>query len=245
MALARLVSLGKLNIANVFISGNIPVEVSDYYKTSTLNGVVVIHLLNLLFRAVNKLKEYSYDFLRGQEIAEEDTYNRTLMRIFNLMNRRFIGYQINDQSQGGTTGNTHKNGENGSGSRDLILSRDNSDVMILEGIRLQSVDKSAILSHISKLKGYNASDVTLMAIPIYAKSSNISEMWTKYKTYLEELKNENQCGIIQVDSTFDWEKAGIEEPTRMVCRTIHNYPSDGLQVAVYHILIDVGHQSDF
>ena len=44
-------------------------------------------------------------------------------------------------------------------------------------------------------------------------------MWTKYQAYLEKIKNNKECGIVRIECEFDWEKAGIEEPARLVCKT--------------------------
>lgn len=228
------------NMAKVFTDEDIEPQALELYKTEELDGFVVVHLLSLLFKSIKRLEEYRHFMMIEKKTREEDTYNATLTRFFNMIVPDCIGYEMVDQSQGGTTGNVHKNGEMGKGERDIIIKRSSREIMLLEGLKLKKFEKDTISKHISKIEGYNGSDMSIVAMPIYIDTLQVNELWGKYLQYLKELKKNEQCNLKEIFTEFDWKKVGLEEYPPMVCRTTHFYPERSLEVHIYHIFIRVG-----
>lgn len=228
------------DLAELFSNVMVPSDAYNNFKTDNMQGITVVHILNMLFPILNKLGEYSFNVLRCYDnILKEDMYNKSVMYFFNMHVSFRLGYSMRDQSQGGVS---EKDVENGTGSRDLIISRNNKDIMLLEGIRLNSIDRSNIKKHIKKLRNYNDAEYHLMAILIYCYAVNTKEFWEKYKDYLDELRVNNECEIETVEREVELEALKIDDKPRFICKTKHYY--NGSARDVYHIMIDIMHKDN-
>ena len=206
------------------------------YESNRLSGIIVVHILHMVFQAVCKLQEYKCDLLKNGSLAYEDTYNRFFMRLFNDMNS-LTQYTMSDQSQGGTTWKKYQNGEMVPGERDMILKFKNNEIMLVEGIRQNERIKNKIIAdHIRKLENYNASGMDLALVLIYTDFDEMDQQWEKYVSLLQKFQKECNYGIISVEKSFDWKNAGIIPPNNYICRTHHKYHS-GYEVYTYHIMV--------
>lgn len=229
------------DLAELFSNVMVPSDAYNNFKTDNMQGVTVVHILNMLFPILNKLGEYSLNVLRCYDnILKEDMYNKSVMYFFNMHVPFHVGYSMRDQSQGGVS---EKDVENGTGSRDLIISRKNKDIMLLEGIRLNYIDRSIIKRHIKKLRNYNDAEYHLMAILIYCYAVNTKEFWEKYMDYLDELKENNECEIETVEREVELEALKIDDKPRFICKTKHYY--NGSARDVYHIMIAITHKNSW
>ena len=105
--------------------------------------------------------------LHNKQVSSEDAYNRTLKLFFNLREERFLGFRLDEQTQGGTTKTVYRSGEQGIGRRDLLLVRKENAVALLEGIKLWRLEGKKIEEHIEKLRDYNVERVPIVILPIY------------------------------------------------------------------------------
>lgn len=232
------------NIADYFLA-DIMVDEAEFLllpqkDRSRMGDKREIQIVSMVFQALKRLEEYSVNLLHGHRSATEDVYNRTMKLLFNVRENRFLGYYMEEQTQGGRTGTVYRSGEHGVGRRDLIIKRKGRTVALLEGIRLDSVKEKEIQGHIEKLRDYNAEQVPLMIIPIYAHGKARVEFWKKYTELLGEFQKNGIGGITQVEKVVDFGKSDFTSGLRCIARTYHEYMEEALQVVVYHVMIYVG-----
>lgn len=209
-----------------------------------------VNMASMIISAIRKLDSYSYNLLRNNCTAHENTYNRTLKILFNDAYTELFGYKMEDQVQEGTTGTTEENGENGSGSIDLMVTRNNENLCIIEGIKLNSLRKKYVLDHIMKIYPYNASEVDTGFIVIYSTSKNPAGLWKKYIKYLEEISGQGHienCGIksIEIGKELEIVNKGLIKVNNMfICMTKQYFEKSGISTNLYHILIDVAKKNE-
>ena len=138
----------------------------------------------------------------------------------------FSGYtEVKDQSRHGVS----LNGEN-AGEVDILLSKENKDIAIFEGLCLDSVNTSYISDHIDKaIVNYNALG-TPTFIVAYVDSSNFTNFWKRYSDYLK-----NYEFPLVVKSEFDeliYPNAAIRSAMIVMSRDEFDFP-------VYFIAINI------
>lgn len=204
-----------------------------------------VYMVSMIISVVKQLNAYSYNLLRNRHTAEENTYNRTLKVLFNDAYTEFLDFYMTDQVQEGTTGTTEKNGENGSGSIDLMVTRRNENLCIIEGIKLDSLKKRYVLEHIMKIYGYNAEGVDVGFMLIYSTSINPAKLWKRYVSYLEEISKQGKpkdCSIKSIKTADELEiinKGFIKTNNMFICMTEQYFEKSGTSMNLYHVLIDV------
>lgn len=99
------------------------------------------------------------------------------------------GYrQVLDQTRHGLS-STGKD----AGSVDLLLSKDEREVAIIEAFRLSSIDTSVIKDHIDKaVTNYNALGTPTFLL-VYAGSPNFGDLWSRFLIHLSGYNFELEC----------------------------------------------------
>ncbi|MBD5144107.1 MAG: hypothetical protein HDT22_10965 [Ruminococcus sp.] len=109
-------------------------------------------------------------------------------------------FEIMDQSRHGLS-----TMEKGAGSVDLLVSKNGNEVAIIEGLILESVEKSIISSHINKaIINYNPLSKPVFLLS-YVKASNYSSFWDKCFSYLSNYQFPNDIIVKEgfESHTFD------------------------------------------
>lgn len=252
-AIDRIPNLSLYQSAEVLYQGGRGDQCNGLYKDlcSGLSGSQQLSdqeaalILKMIFRTAVSLREMSRSLLHDRRAAAEDTYNENFSRLFNLSYSEWAGFSIKDQSQGGITASCTKRGESGTGRRDMILMHRNCPIMLLEGIRMESMDTSAVKEHINRLPQYDDSNMPLTAVIVYMSVKNTGLFHDRYFEFLKELsrqENYNDTNCIEARDMYqemNWSAIGIESRPDAVFRTVHSFPGESREKAVFHILIDV------
>lgn len=120
----------------------------------------------------------------GERLCSNSTYNgNTLENSINDYVRdqlEAMGYdEVKDQTRHGTS----LEGKD-AGKVDILLSKDDKEIAIYEGLRLTSIDSSIISKHIEKsIVNYNALG-TATFIVAYVNSCDFQGFWTRFKEYV-------------------------------------------------------------
>lgn len=202
-------------------------------------------LLQMILKSALELEEYSFNLLHNGKAAHEDTYNRTMKKFFSHTYSGFLNYQIEEQVQIGTTGKWSKNGENGMGRLDLLIKRLEQNLCLIEGIRLSELNTAYIDEHVRRLYKYNASRVPMAVMIVYATVHDVSGLWDKYVEYLKKPKPE-RWGSWHFVGTGESILGFLRErdvKLPFICKMIHTFRESGLEMEVYHVMIDVGKKS--
>lgn len=230
------------DVLNQWISGDLCKGLSG---DSQISDKEAAHVLKMVLRTAVSLKEMSRCLLHNQKAAHEDTYNENFSRLFNVRYEETAGFYIKDQSQGGITGSCSKRGESGTGRRDMIVMHDGYSIMLLEGIRMESMNTSALKEHINRLPQYDDSNMLFTAVIVYVSVKDMKEFRDKYFAFLEALRmpeNYSEASCIEtkdMDQVVTWSNIGIKNTPDAVFRTIHRFPGEVREKVVFHILIDV------
>ena len=196
-----------------------------------------VQVISMACRALKTLQDYSVNLLHDKQVSSEDAYNRTLKLFFNLREERFLGFRLEEQTQGGTTQKIYRSGEHGVGRRDLFLVRKGNPVALLEGIKLQNIEKAKIEEHIEKLRDYNIERAPIVIMPIYGYMPDEKSFWQKYVQLLYDLQKERKYDIDEVEKVDDFLKTEFAAGLQYIVRTRHNYQE--FSVVVYHIMINI------
>ncbi len=196
-----------------------------------------IQIISMACHALKLLQNYSVNLLHNKQVSSEDSYNRTLKLFFNLREERFLGFRLDEQTQGGTTKTIYRSGEQGVGRRDLMLMRKERAVALFEGIKLDNVEKAKIEEHIKKLRDYNVERVPIVIMPIYGYMSDEMQFWEKYMRLLYDLQKENKYDITAVEEVDEFLKTEFAEGLQYIVRTRHRYKE--FEAVVYHIMINI------
>lgn len=120
----------------------------------------------------------------GEQICnnQEYDYSREENCINDYYRDMLIGmgyFQVLDQTRHGISSNG-----NDAGEVDLLLKKNDREVAIFEGLKLDSVNRQYIKSHIDKaIVNYNALG-TPTFIVAYVRAANFEEFWNRYFEYL-------------------------------------------------------------
>lgn len=196
-----------------------------------------IHIISMICQSLKILQNYSVNLIHNKKVASEDVYNRTLKLLFNLREERFLGFRLEEQTQGGTTKTTYRSGEQGVGRRDLMMLRKENAVALLEGIKLWRVEKKKINDHIHKLSSYNIERVPIVIMPIYGYMDNEKNFWENYVKLLHKHQTNKEFGIIKVEEMDELLKTEFSAGLQYIVKTKHNYKN--FEVTVYHIMIKI------
>lgn len=196
-----------------------------------------MQVLSMVCQALKSLQNYSVNLLHNKQVSSEDAYNRNLKLFFNLREERFLGFRLDEQTQGGTTKTVYRSGEQGIGRRDLLLVRKENAVALLEGIKLWRLEGKKIEEHIEKLRDYNVERVPIVILPIYGHMTNEKQFWEKYMGLLHDLKKERAYDIVSVEKVDEFLKTEFSAGLQYIVRTRHEYSE--FEVAVYHIMINI------
>lgn len=194
-----------------------------------------IQVVSMVCQALKSLQNYSVNLLHNNHVSSEDAYNRTLKLLFNLREERFLGFRLDEQTQGGKTKTIYRFGEQGVGRRDLILVRKERAVALLEGIKLWRLEKGKIEEHISKLKEYNVERVPIVIMPIYGHMKNEKNFWDKYIKLLHQYKKQKKFDMVEVVDVNELLETEFSAGVQYIVKTRHNYQQ--FEVEVYHIMI--------
>lgn len=237
----RLKRINRNQLAEIMLSEH-GEDILTKIDSMQMTGRSEAHVLSMLLHAMTELETYSAQLLHEHKVSSEDAYNRTLKLLFNQREERFVGYRMEEQTQRGVTKNVYANGEQGTARRDLVIIRNQLKIALVEGICLKRMDKQQIQKHIQKLYSYNAENMTLAAMVIYADSNNVQKLWEGYMAYLCQLKRDGKCNIREIPQLVMLDSAELDCNFKRICRTEHYYPSENLTMNVYHIMIDVGNK---
>lgn len=234
----RLLLFGLSQRPNYFLAEML-VDEDEFYrlKDKKINDKQEIQLLSMVCNALKSLQNYSVNLLHKGNVSTEDVYNRTLKLFFNLREERFLGFRLDEQTQGGTTKTIYQTGEQGVGRRDLLLVRKERAVALLEGIRLKNIERKQIEEHIGKLREYNVERVPIVIMPIYGYMSDEKKFWEKYVKLLCDLKEESMYDIIEIEDVNEFLETEFSSGLQYIVRTKHNYHE--FDVVVYHIMINI------
>ncbi len=202
-----------------------------------MNDKQEIQVVSMVCQALKALQSYSVNLLHNQKVSSEDAYNRTLKLLFNLREERFLGFRLDEQTQGGTTKTVYRSGEQGIGRRDLLLVRGRDAVALLEGIKLWRVEKAKIEEHIGKLRAYNAERAPIAVMPIYGHMSDEKHFWEGYVKLLHEFQKKGTFDIVGVEEVDAFLKTEFSAGLQYMIRTRHSYPE--FDVVVYHVMINI------
>lgn len=98
-----------------------------------------------------------------------------------LRNHMSMVYDIHDQTRQGKS----ESGKN-SGEVDLLAFENDLPVALVEGIKLNSVEKENISKHINKaLNNYNPSGLKCVCLAVYSKANNFTGFLRSFKEYLD------------------------------------------------------------
>ena len=148
-----------------------------------------------------------------------------------------LGFRLDEQTQGGITKTIYQSGEQGVGRRDLLLVRKERAVALLEGIKLNTIERNKIKEHIGKLREYNVERASIVIMPIYGYMSDEKAFWEKYMKLLYDLKKEELYDIVEVEDIDEFMKTEFSAGLQYIVRTKHNYHE--FDVVVYHIMINI------
>ena len=132
-------------------------------------------------RANSILKDLIYI---SERVCSNYTYNESSNE--NCLNDFYrdmlsgMGYmELKDQTRHGLS-----ESGNDAGEVDILLSKDNKEIALIEGLKLDSVNRSVINKHIQKaISNYNALG-TPTFILAYVATSDFSSFWDRYYNYL-------------------------------------------------------------
>ena len=132
-------------------------------------------VLNDLIRIGERLCS-NVNYRRGNS---ENSINDFFRDAFSLM-----GYsEVKDQTRHGLSANGKDAGE-----VDILITKDNKEIAIFEGLVLDSVDITYIDTHINKaITNYNALG-TATYIAAYVTTANFESFWNRYITHLQGYK---------------------------------------------------------
>lgn len=94
----------------------------------------------------------------------------------------FMGYrEVKDQTRHGISSTGHDAGE-----VDILISKNDKEIAIFEGFKLNSVNRTYIDSHIEKAIGnYNALGTATFVVA-YVSTNNFASFWSKYISHLKD-----------------------------------------------------------
>lgn len=196
-----------------------------------------VQIVSMACYALKALQSYSVNLLHNQNVSSEDAYNRTLKLFFNLREERFLGFRLDEQTQGGTTRTIYNSGEQGIGRRDLVLVRKSNVLALFEGIKLQTFERAKIEAHIEKLKAYNVERAQIVIMPIYGHMADEKQFWGKYVELLRDLQSKKAYDIVGVEEIEDFLETEFSAGLQYIVRTRHLYLE--FEVVVYHIMINI------
>ena len=220
----------------------IMVDEEEFQRLGDIGGKIMydkneMQVISMVCQALKSLQNYSVNLLHNQRVSSEDAYNRTLKLLFNLREERFLGFRLDEQTQGGITKTIYRSGEQGVGRRDLMLVRRENAVAMLEGIKLWRLEKSKIEVHLEKIREYNVERVPIVIMPIYGYMSNEKQFWERYVKLLREYQMKKRFDIVGVDEVDTLLNTEFSAGLKNIIRTNHAYKE--FDVVVYHIMINI------
>lgn len=137
------------------------------------------------------------------------------------------GYkQVFDQTRHGLS-STGKD----AGSVDLLLSKDDREVAIIEAFRLSSIDTSVIKDHIDKaVTNYNALGTPTFLL-VYAGSPNFGDFWNRFLNHLKRYSFELECKKSIEEKAHP--NASARECDCILSRDEYDFPVTFLAVNMY------------
>lgn len=231
-----------LSLKSNSVLAEIMVDEDEFQRLGNISGEKMhdkheMQVISMVCQALKSLQNYSVNLLHNGNVASEDAYNRTLKLLFNLREERFLGFRLDEQTQGGITKNIYRSGEQGIGRRDLLLVRKENAVALLEGIKLWRVEKAKITEHLGKLREYNVERAPIVIMPIYGHMPEEKQFWERYVKLLREYQTKKMFDITEVEVVDELLKTEFSAGLQYIVRTRHNYKE--FEVVVYHIMINI------
>ena len=231
-----------LSLKSNSVLAEIMVDEDEFQRLGNISGEKMydkheMQVISMVCQALKSLQNYSVNLLHNGNVASEDAYNRTLKLLFNLREERFLGFRLDEQTQGGITKTIYRSGEQGIGRRDLLLVRKDNAVALLEGIKLWRVEKAKITEHLGKLREYNVERAPIVIMPIYGHMPEEKQFWERYVKLLREYQTKKMFDITEVEVVDELLKTEFSAGLQYIVRTRHNYKE--FEVVVYHIMINI------
>ena len=209
------------NVARMMCSG-IPMPQSNEERLeATLTSAAVIYsdILSICKSLCNN-KTYTYD-------QQENTINDYIRDMLNAKGK----YEVLDQTRHGISASGKDAGE-----VDLLLKKEQKEVAIIEGLKLDSVNEKYIQEHIDKaVVNYNALGTPTFIIA-YVKTANFLDFWNRLCVYLNEYKYPYTVrkNLQQITST----NAAVKSANIILSK-------DGYDFPMYFLAVNIGKKFDF
>lgn len=209
------------NVARMMCSG-IPMPQSNEERLeATLTSAADIYsdILSICKSLCNN-KTYTYD-------QQENTINDYIRDMLNAKGK----YEVLDQTRHGISASGKDAGE-----VDLLLKKEQKEVAIIEGLKLDSVNEKYIQEHIDKaVVNYNALGTPTFIIA-YVKTANFLDFWNRLCVYLNEYKYPYTVrkNLQQITST----NAAVKSANIILSK-------DGYDFPMYFLAVNIGKKFDF
>lgn len=219
-----------------------------YLHRSDLENPVETYLMVMLLRVLQVMEENVGLLIRENKTAEENTYSKLIQILFNRAMSEVFGFTMVDQSQGGTTGIIKKNGEDGVGSMDLCICKDDRKQAIIEGIKVCRYDKKDLKKHVLKILGYNYANAPVVVHLILAECAELKELWNSYVRDLDEYwadaKGWEVLEVVRGEDTELVKKQLLDPVPHFLLLTKHRCRHTGRSIQMYHVMIDIKKENE-
>ncbi|MEG6586515.1 hypothetical protein [Dendrosporobacter sp. 1207_IL3150] len=213
------------------------------------SGSIELLLTKMVLDTCDKINFYSPHLIFNKQPCEEDRYSILFKEFFNFRFSYLLNFSMVDQPKSGFTGTITAQKRAGMGENDLIIKYDDQIISLVEAVRLETVNKKVIFSHVNKLFGYDIHNCKVMYALVYGTSETPVDLWKGYCDYLENEfiidcnktnykvyahSNANDLDIFK-NNTF------IQNciQNKWVYCTRHKNNNNGADVLMVHIYIDV------
>lgn len=146
------------------------------------------------------------------------------------------GSEVRDQTRQGISGSSQSAKEGRAGEVDIQIRHNGKPICIYEGLKLSSVDRAAIHSHIAKATiNYNPQGVKDVFVVAYAvnQQKHFGEFWQRYMEKVREYNADD------VDYAITWDDEETDTGMSAI-RVLHGvYKMDGVDHNVYATAVKI------
>lgn len=206
-----------MNGKNIFVIKVYRINEGTALLSDRLNDPSIIEFIDRLYNICIKLQGNAKHINATED--ERNDYIRDMLGQYN--------YVIKDQTRRGlsTTGIS-------SGEIDILVENDNLPFTIIEALRLKSLNKDYLATHLNKIFTYDTIGNLFNVCLVYAELKDLASFWEKYCDYIKNY--EYPYPIISCDESLDDVYRGSEIK---IMTTTHN--RSGKPTKLYHICVKI------